>query len=207
MWTRPACPPSKQRRAADAEPERCRCQGGVRLMDGIISRTDESVEGGGARGHPDTPTPHPQSHAIVPPADIHHPARAWWIVGDHWSEKIPLNSGHSIWCVTVNSAHGNCERPRSAAPAAVHPSPARTPHDALREMTAERFSTCFLICAVSFAQLHFQSEVQFSFQSLPAADNLLFILHPLFHKYLYVSRRKHTHALTQALQPEIQSAA
>lgn len=101
-----------------------------RLMVGIISCTDESVEGGVARGRPDTTAPHPssQSHAILPPADIHHPVRAWWIVGDHWSEKIPLNSGHSIWCVTVNSTHGNCERPRSAAPVTVHPSSASMPH-------------------------------------------------------------------------------
>lgn len=86
-----------------------------RLMDGIISYTDESG-GRPARHHPRSSSSSPQSHTILPPADIHHPVRAWWIVGDHWSEKIPLNSSHSIWRVTANSAHGNCGRPRSAAP-------------------------------------------------------------------------------------------
>lgn len=85
------------------------------LMDGIISYTDESG-GRPARHHLPSSSSSPQSHAILPPADIHHPVRAWWIVGDHWSEKIPLNGGHSIWRVTANSAHGNCGRPRSAAP-------------------------------------------------------------------------------------------
>lgn len=108
-------------------------------MDGIISCTDESVDGDEARGRPDSHTPSSQSHAIVPPADIHHPARAWWIVGDHWSEMIPLNSGHSVWCVTVNSTHGNYEHPSSAARAVC----ACRPHNALREMTQERFTLLF----------------------------------------------------------------
>lgn len=102
------------------------------LMDRIISYTDES----GGRQSPRPPrhptlSSSPQSHAILPPADIHHPVRAWWIVGDHWSEKIPLNGGHSIWRVTANSTHGNCSAharpPRDPPPPRPPPACPMTP--------------------------------------------------------------------------------
>lgn len=182
-----------------------------RLMDGIISYTDESAEGGEARGRPDTtsppPPPPPQSHAILPAADIHHPVRAWRIVGDHWSEKIPPQWWPFNLVCHRQQRPWELWAPTLGRPATLHPSPACAPHDAPRETAAAPFSTCFLICSVNFAHLHFQSKVQFSSQSLPTADNLRFILHPLFHKYLYASRRKHTHALKRALQPQTRSAA
>lgn len=51
---------------------------------------------------------------------------------------IPLNSGLSIWCVTVNSTHGNYEHPRSATPpVTVSPSCACVP-TAVRERRQQR---------------------------------------------------------------------
>lgn len=94
--------------------ERCRCQGGVRVVAETDGRdTQEHTDGSAKPEAILTHTiraphhHHHQSHTTLPPANIHHPVMAWWIVGEHWTEMIPLNSSYSSRCLTTNGTHGN----------------------------------------------------------------------------------------------------
>lgn len=100
----------------------------VKVVSGQLQRlTDRIISGPGRGGRREVkPGGYPDTHlqmshtTTVPPSSIHHPGRARWIVREHWTEMIPLNSRHSSRFVTTNSTHGNhgrgWVRRRSKAP-------------------------------------------------------------------------------------------
>lgn len=97
--------------SADKKCGRCQHQGGV----GAAAQIDgqHNLQQGWEREGRESPRPSRQALSNAPPShttNIHHPVRARWIVGEHWTEMIPLNSDHSGWCVTTNSTHGKYGR-------------------------------------------------------------------------------------------------
>ena len=117
---------------------------------------------------------HPHPPPRLPPPSIHHPARAWWIVGEQWTEMIPLNSSHSSRFVSANSTHGNCGRGRGVGVSTPSAQPPRNLPPGLSvwiprqcpAMGDHRVFSVFRLCSHLVHRLRpasIQFQVQFSF--------------------------------------------